>query len=54
VIYPEAVWFGNVKTAEVAEILESHIVGDRPVERLRLPDSCVNTIVANIAPPNGT
>lgn len=37
VVYPEAVWYGHVTLDDVEEILESHIVGGRPVERLRLP-----------------
>ena len=37
VVYPENVWYGHVTLADVDEILESHIVGGRPVERLRLP-----------------
>lgn len=36
VVYPEAVWYGGVTPADVAEIVESHLVGGRPVERLRL------------------
>ncbi|HOW72046.1 MAG TPA: (2Fe-2S) ferredoxin domain-containing protein [Phycisphaerae bacterium] len=43
VIYPEAVWYGFVTPADVPEIVESHLVQGRPVERLRLPDTCVNT-----------
>ena len=43
VIYPEAVWYGGVTIADVSEIVESHIVNSRPVDRLRLPDKCINT-----------
>jgi len=43
VVYPDAVWYGKVTEADVEEIIESHIVGGKPVERLRLPDSCLNT-----------
>jgi (2Fe-2S) ferredoxin len=43
VVYPEAVWYGNVTTADVDEILDSHIVGGKPVERLRIADECLNT-----------
>jgi (2Fe-2S) ferredoxin len=43
VIYPEGVWYGGVGLADVEEIIESHIVHGRPVERLRLPDACINT-----------
>jgi (2Fe-2S) ferredoxin len=34
VVYPEATWYANVKPADVAEIVESHMVGGKPVERL--------------------
>jgi (2Fe-2S) ferredoxin len=43
VIYPEAVWYKNVSLADVDDIIESHIVGGKPVERLILADSCINT-----------
>ncbi len=43
VVYPEAVWYGKVTLADVPEIVESHILGDRPVDRLRLAEACVNT-----------
>lgn len=43
VVYPEQVWYGFVQASDVAEIVESHLVGGRPVERLRLADDCVNT-----------
>lgn len=43
VVYPEGIWYGNVRLSDVAEIVESHIAGDRPVERLRLADGCINT-----------
>lgn len=43
VVYPEAVWYGFVQLADVEEIVRSHLVGGRPVERLRLPDECINT-----------
>jgi len=40
---PEAVWYGHVTEADVDEIIESHIIGGRPVERLTLADDCLNT-----------
>jgi (2Fe-2S) ferredoxin len=43
VVYPEGVWYGRVTPGDVDEIIESHIVGGKPVERLRLADSCINT-----------
>jgi (2Fe-2S) ferredoxin len=36
VVYPEGVWYGGVKPEDVPEIVESHLVGGRPVERLRI------------------
>ncbi len=43
VVYPDAVWYGFVTLDDVDEIVSAHIVGGRPVNRLRLPDDCVNT-----------
>lgn len=35
-VYPEGVFYVNVQLADVEEIVQSHIVGDKPVERLLL------------------
>lgn len=43
VVYPEAVWYGHVRPEDVDEIIDGHIVGGRPVERLVIPDAIVNT-----------
>lgn len=43
VVYPEGVWYGFVKLADVEEIVRSHLIDGEPVERLRLPDGCVNS-----------
>jgi (2Fe-2S) ferredoxin len=43
VVYPEAVWYGHVQPEDAAEIVREHLVGGRPVERLRLADACINT-----------
>jgi (2Fe-2S) ferredoxin len=43
VVYPEAVWYGHVTEADVEEIVESHIIGGKPVRSLMLADSCLNT-----------
>src|SRR5712692_8625004 len=43
VVYPEAVWYGGVTAADVEEIIESHIVNNRPVKRLIIPDAVLNT-----------
>lgn len=42
VVYPEGVWYGHVTLADVDEIIESHILGGRPVVRLITADSCLN------------
>jgi len=43
VVYPEAIWYGQVRPEDVDEIIESHIVGGRPVQRLVIPDAILNT-----------
>jgi nitrite reductase/ring-hydroxylating ferredoxin subunit/(2Fe-2S) ferredoxin len=35
VVYPENVWYAGVQESDLEEILTSHILGGRPVERLR-------------------
>ena len=42
VVYPEAVWYGGVQANDVEEIVVSHIIGGKPVERLIIPDECLN------------
>jgi (2Fe-2S) ferredoxin len=42
VVYPEAVWYGNVTSDDAKEIVQSHLVGGKPVERLRIADDCLN------------
>jgi (2Fe-2S) ferredoxin len=43
VVYPEAVWYGNVKPEDAAAIVAEHLVGGRPVERLQLAEECLNS-----------
>ena len=43
VVYPEQTWYGFVKLEDVAEIVEQHLIGGRPVERLMMADGCINT-----------
>lgn len=38
IVYPEAVWYGQVTVPDVAEIVRSHLAQGQPVERLRLTD----------------
>ncbi len=37
-VYPDDVWYGGVRAGDLEEILESHLVHGRPVERLFMPD----------------
>jgi (2Fe-2S) ferredoxin len=43
VVYPEAVWYGFVQPRDAEEIVQQHLVGGRPVEKLRLPPACIHT-----------
>jgi (2Fe-2S) ferredoxin len=36
VVYPEQTWYGHVTPGDVTEIVEEHLLGGRPVERLRI------------------
>jgi (2Fe-2S) ferredoxin len=38
VVYPEGVWYGGVTPADVPEIVDHHLVGGAPVERLVVRD----------------
>ena len=37
VIYPEGIWYGYRSTADIDEILATHIIGGGRVERLLMP-----------------
>ena len=34
VVYPEGVWYAHVQPSDCLELVESHLIGDKPVERL--------------------
>jgi (2Fe-2S) ferredoxin len=36
VVYPEQVWYGGVRVEDVPEIVDQHLIGGVPVERLRM------------------
>ena len=37
VIYPDGVWYGRVQASDVAEIVQSHLIQGKPLERLKIP-----------------
>jgi len=38
VVYPEQIWYGGVTLKDVDEIIQSHIINNKPVERLFIMD----------------
>jgi (2Fe-2S) ferredoxin len=38
VVYPEGVWYSYDDLEDIDAIIDEHLVGGRPVARLRLPD----------------
>ena len=36
-VYPEGTMYGNIAASDVSEIIDQHLLGNRPVERLRVP-----------------
>jgi (2Fe-2S) ferredoxin len=43
VIYPQGIWYGHVRPADVPRIIEETIVQGRVLEDLRIPDELLNT-----------
>jgi (2Fe-2S) ferredoxin len=43
VVCPDTVWYGFVKPSDVHEIVTQHLLAGKPVERLRIAESCLNT-----------
>ena len=37
-VYPEGVMYGGVSKGDIPEIIEQHLLGDQPVERLLAPE----------------
>ena len=38
VIYPEGIWYGNVKQSDLSEIIENTLLNDQPVKRLLIKE----------------
>jgi (2Fe-2S) ferredoxin len=36
-VYPEGVMYGGIAKDDVAAIVEEHLLGDQPVQRLKVP-----------------
>ena len=34
IVYPENVWYAGVRAEDLPEIVQSHLLGGKPVERL--------------------
>lgn len=52
VVYPDAVWYGFVTEADIADIIDRHLIGGSPVARLQLAAGCVNSAVCAHKPRN--
>ncbi|MDO8679649.1 MAG: (2Fe-2S) ferredoxin domain-containing protein [Acidobacteriota bacterium] len=48
VVYPDAVWYSKVTEADVDEIIDEHIIGGRPVQRLLLPERPTEKTVGDV------
>lgn len=46
VVYPEQIWYGAVTSEDVEEIILSHIINDKPVERLKISNPRFNKDVS--------
>lgn len=42
VVYPEQVWYGGVKENDLDEIIQSHLINNIEVERLKIKDKRFN------------
>lgn len=36
VVYPEGIFYGGVQVSDIPQIIDEHILNDRPVERLKI------------------
>ena len=46
VVYPEQIWYGGVTKDDIEEIIQSHIINNQPVERLKIKHPRYNQDVA--------
>ncbi len=48
VVYPEQVWYGGVTIDDVEEIIQKHLINNRPIDRLKIKDQKFNKDENNI------
>ncbi len=41
-IYPEQTWYGGVTVDDVEEIIQQHIINNKPIDRLKITDKRFN------------
>jgi len=41
-VYPEQIWYGHVTLEDVEEIIQEHLINNKPVERLKIKDKKFN------------
>ncbi len=51
VVYPEGVWYKGVRAADIPEIVERHLIGGQPVERLVLHKLGPRSLAMETLPP---
>jgi (2Fe-2S) ferredoxin len=47
-VYPDGVWYAQVRAEDVAEIVEQHIVKGRVVERLALLTVPARSVISDL------
>jgi (2Fe-2S) ferredoxin len=53
-VYPDGVWYAQVRAADVPEIIESHLISGRVVERLALMKLPAQTTAGESNPNDNT
>jgi (2Fe-2S) ferredoxin len=48
VVYPDQVWYGGVTIDDVEEIIQQHLINNRPIDRLKIKDQKFNKDENNI------